>query len=224
MTLKAGDCTYFPQGVDYGPQNQETSCSLIMLQFPGPTYIPFISADELMVARRELAENGVFENGVYTWYDADGRRHNRDSHKACWEKAAGMSEPQPNGRFRRAVVMKADVFGWVPDFDLSGVTHKHLGTFTERRTSMGLTRIAAGAELPAATLADAEIWYLLEGQADYGGETLIGGKTAENGVMFYVPPGSRPETLRASTDLTLFRIGLPMIRQMEFEAERRSAA
>ncbi len=56
--MGASECGYFPGGVAYGPQHQdERECGLI-LQFEGPSGIPYLTHDELDAARQRLIAEG----------------------------------------------------------------------------------------------------------------------------------------------------------------------
>jgi quercetin dioxygenase-like cupin family protein len=220
-TIKAGECGYFPEGVHYGPQMQQVDCTALILQFPGPSGITYMTHRELHDAQTELEKEGkVFENGVCSWRTPDGRKVNMDSHKACWEKITGRELHFPKGRFGDTVIMRSDACAWVPDRKLAGVEHKHLGTFGEYRTGMGLTRLAKGATLSAHRQQDAEILYLLDGTIVYEGKTWQGGGTAEQGTYIYLPHDTDVKDIVSPTGGTFFTIALPMIAEMEAQQRR----
>lgn len=218
--IKAGECGYFPEGVYYGPQLQEADCSAFILQFQGPSGIPYLTHAELRAAQKRLeSEGGIFEDGVYTRQLPDGRKINADSHKACWEAVTGEEEVFPEGRFREPVIMRSQACAWRPDRKVPGMEHKHLGTFAELRTGVSLVRLASGARLPAGFQDEAEIRYLLDGSVSYGGKTYQGGGTQEKGTYFYLPHETDVKDFISETGATFFVISLPMIREME-ESQR----
>jgi mannose-6-phosphate isomerase-like protein (cupin superfamily) len=223
--IETGQCAYFPEGVDYGPQHQDAGCTTLILQFPGPTLTPYLTHAELHRAQRELeAAGGEFENGIYTRYTADGRKFNMDSHRACWEYLTEKEEVFPKGRYRHPVVMIPEAAAWVPDRRLPGVEHKHLGTFGEFRTGVSLIRLAPGAKLPALHQEDAEIRYLLEGSTTYGGKRWLGGTSEEAGTYFYLPHDCDVGETSSPDGALFYRIALPMIAEAELKQKREAEA
>jgi len=220
--ILAGQCGYFPEGVPYGPQLQDEEEVGLILQFEGPSGIPYITHTELDAARQRLvAEGGTFAKGVYTRALPDGTKINKDSHAACFEAVTGKKMEYPEPRFSAPLIMKPEHCRWVADRNHRGVEHKHLGTFGERRSGVGLMRLKPGATIPAGRQDDAEIRYLTEGSIRYGGKTWYGGTTAERGTYLYIPPGCDVGQISSETGGTFFVISLPMI--AELEAERGTA-
>jgi quercetin dioxygenase-like cupin family protein len=215
-----GECGYFPEGVAYGPQHQdERECGLI-LQFEGPSGIPYLTHEELDAARQRLiADGGTFAKGVYTKVFPDGRKINKDSHAACFEAITGKKMEFPEPRYDRPILIKPQTFKWIADRKLSGVEHKHLGTFGERRSGMRMTRILPGAKIPAHVQEDAEILYLTSGSITYEGKTWTGGKTENEGTYLYIPPGTAVEDIASETGAEFFVISLPMIAEIEAEVK-----
>jgi hypothetical protein len=219
--IETDQVSYFPEGVNYGPQNQTADCATLILQFPGPTLTPYITHAALHQAQRELeAAGGKFEGGIYTGCTADGRKFNMDSHKACWEHITKQEERFPKGRYRNPIVMIPQAAAWVPDRKVEGVEHKHLGTFGELSTGISLLRIAPGATLPPKHFEDAEIRYLLEGSVTYGGKTWVGGKTEDQGTYFYLPHDYDVGEFASSNGALFYRISLPMIAEAELKQRR----
>jgi quercetin dioxygenase-like cupin family protein len=216
--VEAGECGYYPEGVHYGPQLQDDDCTMLILQFPGPSAIRYLPHRKLDEARQKLiAEGGKFENGVYTKFTEDGRKINKDSHAACFEAITGQKMEFPEGRFPGPVFMKTAAYSWVPDRKLSGVEHKHFGTFGERRTGMGLVRLAPGASLPAHVQEDAAIMYLIEGTMRYDGKTWTGGITRDEGTYMFFPHDMQVGEIASETGGTFFKISLPMLADIEAE-------
>jgi anti-sigma factor ChrR (cupin superfamily) len=213
-----GECGYFPEGVAYGPQHQdERECGLI-LQFEGPSGIPYLTHDELDAARQRLiAEGGTFAKGVYSRLLPDGTKINKDSHAACFEAITGQKMQFPEPRYDSPILMKPQKFRWVADRKLPGVEHKHLGTFSERRSSLRLMRLRPGASIPAHIQDDGEILYLTEGSITYGGKTWSGGKTETEGTYMYIPPGAAVNEIASATGGEFWIIGLPMIAEKDAE-------
>ncbi len=222
-----GECGYFPEGVAYGPQHQDERESGLILQFEGPSGIPYLTHEELDVARQKLiAEGGTFAKGVYTRIFPDGRKINKDSHAACFEAITGKKMEFPQPRYDRPILIKPQVFNWVADRKLAGVAHKHLGTFSERRSSLRLTRLSPGAKIPAHVQKDAEILYLTAGSITYGGKSWTGGTSETEGTYIYIPPNGDVQDIATASGAEFFVIALPMIADIEAEqrAGRRNRA
>ncbi len=218
--ITAGQCAYFPEGTHYGPPHQDADALVLILQFPGPGGAPYVMHSELDEARKHLiAEGGTFKDGIYTRVFPDGRKINKDSHAACYEHISGKKMEFPDGRFRQPVIMLPEAYRWVRDRKVVGVERKHLGTFAESCTGLSLVRLAPGAEVPATRQEDGEIRYLLEGALRYGGKLWQGGKTAEQGTYFYVPPDGNVGEIATDTGATYFSISLPMLADAAAENE-----
>ncbi len=220
LEMREGECGYFGEGVAYGPQLQSEPCVGLILQFQGPSGIPYLTHAALDAARRRLAAaGGTFAKGVYTTIKPDGTKINVDSHAACFESITGKKIQFPKARYDRPVVMKPQFCQWVADRQYAGMEHKHLGTFSEYRSSVRLTRILPGARIPAQSRADAEVCYLVEGSIRYGGKHWHGGKTRDEGTYMYIPHGSELEEMSSDAGGMFFIISLPML--ADIEAERR---
>ncbi|HUB97763.1 MAG TPA: hypothetical protein VL993_17705 [Stellaceae bacterium] len=210
--INAGQCAYFPEGVYYGPQHQDADCLALILQFPGPSGAPYCTHQELDAARRELiAAGGRFKDGVYTRDLPDGHRYNKDSHAACYEHLTGRALEFPEGRFRQPVIMLPEAYRWRPDARFAGVERKHLGTFAENRTGLGLVRLLPGTRIPAAVQDDAEIRYVLEGSIRYDGKTWQGGKTRDHGTYMFIQSGGQVKEISTDTGCLYLSIALPML-------------
>ncbi len=204
--MPPGVAGYFPEGAYYGPQQQSEDARILILQFQGPTGDHFLSNEEANAMVNQLkAQGGTFQDGFYTGHKPDGKRFNKDSYKAIWEELNGRKLVFPKPRYRTPVMMNVENFRWIPHRRQSGVAVKHLGTFSEYRSSMGFLRMAPGASFAAERHEDAEIRYLLEGSVDYGG------KTWSSGTYFYIPPGATTEELKCRDEARFFTIGLPML-------------
>ncbi len=222
LEMREGECGYFGEGVAYGPQLQEEPCVGLILQYQGPSGIPYLTHTELDLARQRLiAEGGTFAKGIYTKVKPDGTKINMDSHAACFEAITGTKMEFPKSRYDRPVIMKPQHYQWVPDRKHAGVEHKHLGTFGEYCSGVRLTRLLPGAKIPAQLREDAQVLYLVEGSIDYAGKTWQGGKTQDKGAYMYIPHDGEVEAMSSQTGGTFFIISLPMLAELE-AARRRS--
>lgn len=204
--MVAGECGYFPEGVYYGPQTQRGDCTCLLMQFQGPSGEHLLTSAELDATyRRMIAAGAVFENGIYKGHKPDGTPQNKDSYAAIWEAHEGRKLTFPKPRYREPVMMLPDEFGWRADPDLAGIAHKHLGTFSEQRTSLSMLKVDAGATLPGGVQHDAEVRYMVSG------DITCDGSPHTTGCYMYIPAGAHCEPVRAERDAVFFCIGLPLL-------------
>src|SRR5262245_44989533 len=120
--------------------------------------------------------------------------------------------------------MRPNNYQWMRDRKLTGVAHKHLGTFGERRTGMRLMQLAPGGRVPAHIQDTGEIMYLTDGGIEYAGRTWQGGKTRDVGTFVFCPHDSDVGELTSRAGATFFVISLPMLREIELEQRERRIA
>ncbi len=225
IEMHEGECGYFGEGVYYGPQLQEEPVVGLLLQFQGPSGIPYLTHTALDEARQRLiAEGGSFAKGIYTRVLPDGTKINKDSHAACFEAITGEKIRFPKARYTTPVIMKPQHYKWLPDRRHAGVEHKHLGSFGEYRSAVLLMRLLPGASLPAHHQEDAEVCYLVEGSIRYAGKTWTGGKTQDTGAYMYIPHDAEVEELSSDGGATFFIISLPMLAEIKAERRRTQGA
>jgi len=190
-----GDFLYFPESVWYGPQEGQ-DVQLVDIQFTGPSGIPYLDQDALARARKEMAEVGSFDDGIYT--DPAGRK--QDSYVALTEHITGKPVEYPPARYEDYVVVRSNEFPWVPSAVNDGVEVRHLGTFNEIGPDAKLLKIAAGAELPAGSIPFQQARFVIDGTVEYAGEEYPG-------ISFtYIPPDDEFGTTRASVETTMLVI------------------
>jgi hypothetical protein len=202
--LPAGWVAYFPESAFYGPQLQTPELTMVTLQFGGPSGLGFWSPKQ----RREaldalLAAGGEFRDGIYTWQDESGKRHNKDAAEACWEYVFGRKVVYPPRRYGDIIVMNPESFSWIADGELPGIWRKDLGCFSERATKIGFIRMSVGAELTFGIENAAEIAFVTDGSIGYEG--------TEHGRFSSFGTGAEedPTVLRAAEESTLFYVKLP---------------
>lgn len=202
--LPAGWVGYFPESAYYGPQALSTNLRLLVLQFGGPSGQGFASTRQRRKGYDDLlAKGGKFENGVYTWIDEKGQRHNQDAFEAVWEEMNQRKIQYPLGRYRDLIIMNPAAFNWTTDQDFPGVARKILGTFTERRIRVGFIRLDKGAKLPFGTEDAPEIAFVKEGSISHDGTT--------HGVLSALGTEAEeaPSMLQALEPTELYYIKLP---------------
>jgi mannose-6-phosphate isomerase-like protein (cupin superfamily) len=203
--LPTGSVTYFPEGTFYGPQHGHGAV-LLGLQYGEASASGFMSYDRLAEGNKRLAEhrNGEFDGGTFRFVDDDGKQHNRDGYEAIWEEMNGRPIEYPAPRYQMPITMLPDAFAWVPSDTEAGIAHKHCGTFSERRTSVGFTRYDAGAVHHVRELHATQLHFVLDG-ALRGRDGISGTWTA-----FQFDPGD-DETLEAIEATTTYVIDLPTL-------------
>ncbi len=143
LYVEGGEIAYFPESAPYGPQEGGEDRIVLLLQFGGASGQGFIGPDQLAKARRELAEKGRFENGVYVYETQTGRRK-RDAYEAIWLHVMGGALNYSAPVYKTPVVMRPEALSWRAT-DESGVAAKRVGEFPHRGLSVRAWRIESGA-------------------------------------------------------------------------------
>jgi hypothetical protein len=206
--MKAGSIGYFPEGTHYGPQSSDSENSTLVLQFGGASGSGYIAADQYEQAAAELARHGSFAKGVYTRLRPEGGKINKDAYEAVWEEVNGRPLVYPRERYLHPVFMDPESFDWTPLADHPGVSCKHLGEFSERRTRIELCKISPGASFP---LADNSIYFAIQGS----GSVCAGEGTAVTHAFgprasIYLPADDQAAATASTSGVVEFlHIGLP---------------
>jgi hypothetical protein len=140
--IPEGCVAYYPAGTYYGPYDGEHGGELISVQFEGAHRSDYIDigSPEMNEAVAALSKSGSIKNGVYTWIDENGGKHNKESMTALMEYIRGGPEAYPAPRFDEPIVMNPNNFKWVPAGE--GGFSKELATFCERKTTVGMIRVS----------------------------------------------------------------------------------
>ena len=202
--LPSGWVGYFPESAYYGPQEQSSNMTMLVLQFGGPSLNGFASVRQRRTGYDSLlAKGGKFENGVHTWIDEKGQKHNQDAFEAVWEHMYGKKIEYPKPRFADAIIMNPQAYDWVKDPELRGVAHRRMGTFAEREVKIGFIRVEAGATLRFGVEKSVELMFLQEGKMS------MGGKSFPQLSAFGTTADDSPVELRAEDPTELFYVKLP---------------
>jgi hypothetical protein len=169
LIVPEGWVSYFPESCWYGPQVRKPDLSMIVLQFAGPSGYGYDTARQLRAGMDALvAKGGVFEGGFYRWSDSDGKQHSRDAAEVIYEEnRGGEAIVYPEPRYDRLLMFNPAAFPWVDDGP--GVSHKWMGTFTEREIRFGFIRIEAGATYEFGTEPSVEVMFLKSGSLTHDG-------------------------------------------------------
>jgi len=128
-----GWLAFFPAGAWYGPQLVDGGIQLLMQFGPG-----YLGPEASLRAQEELAEKGVFKDGMYSWTDSSGERHEQESMQALYEQAMGKPLEFPEPRYPEPVLINPNAFAW--ERNGGSVQHKHLATFNEQPFTIEMLR------------------------------------------------------------------------------------
>lgn len=197
--MKPGDVGFFPEGTPYGPQTCDAGALTLLLQFGGPSGHGYMGEDALKRAMDQLKTRGDFSEGVYSWADDEGARHNMDAYQAAWEEHFGRTMEYPRPRYERPVYIHPENFVWTPLTNSDGVYERALGEFSQRHTSLGLVRLEPEAQH---RIAGRSIVFVVSGVGD-----LEGGATWQTHSSLYIHE-DETATFRASERSEVFVIGM----------------
>lgn len=200
--MDEGSVAYFPECVYYGPQDRPEGLEMMVIQFGGASGSGFLSTPEREAANKRLEAKGTFKDGIFTWIDAEGNKHNMDGSAACFEEATGKKLEFKNGRYDDVVLMNPDVADWTQT-GTPGVVEKHLGTFTERDTVVKFIKVDAGATYNSGARSQIEVLFVSEGKFTVNGHTY-GPKTG-----IELLPADAPVDISATEETLIFSVTLP---------------
>jgi len=200
--MKEGTVAYFPESVHYGPQDRPEGLEMMVIQFGGASGEGFLSVARREAANEALKKKGEFKNGVFTWYDDQGNKHNKDGSAACVEEATGKKLEFAEPRYDDVVMMYPESSPWLQS-GTPGVSTKTLGVFTEREMRLGFVKIEAGAMFNTGTRTAIEILFLSEGQITVNGKAY----GPQTGIELL--PTDAPAEITATEDALLLAIRLP---------------
>jgi hypothetical protein len=205
--MKPGSIAYFPEGTYYGPQASAAANSTLVLQFGGASRSGYISPEQYEKAPAELSKHGTFAKGIYTRLKLDGSKIHKDAYEAVWEEVNGRALVYPRERYVRPVFMDPESFHWTPLANRPGVSLKHLGQFSERRTRIAFCKIAPGAALD---LDENSIYFVTQGLGSVLADACGSVTNFEPQATIYLAPGDHA-TLRVGGNepAELLHIGLP---------------
>ena len=146
LVQHAGSVGYFCEGTHYTQQGEGRSLTLL-LQVGGPSGSGFMSRLQLREGIAALRDKGEFHDGMFTWFDAQGIKHDKDSYEAVWEHVHRRPIQYVKPQYSAPVLMDPERFAWVPMPGREGVWLRSLGRFNERGLGITQVRLAAGAEL-----------------------------------------------------------------------------
>jgi len=200
--MAEGSVAYFPESVHYGPQDRPEGLEMMVIQFGGASGSGFLSTPRREAANEALKAKGEFKDGIFTWFDEQGQKHNMDGSAACFEEATGKKLVFAEPRYDDVVMMSPESYAWVETGN-PNVSTKLLGTFTERGTQVGFIKIGAGATYHAGSRSSIEVLFLSKGSATIGGKAY-GAKTG-----IELLPSDPPIDIKANEETVFFAVTLP---------------
>ena len=200
VKMTPGMVGYFPEGCFYGPSHSGDNSMFLLLQFGGASANGYMSQEEYAEAMARLTPRGEFHDGIFTWHDEAGKKHNKDGYEAVWEESRQCELKYPKPRYERPVFMRPEHFEWRASPDEPGVAYKALGTFSERDVRIGHVRIEAG--ITARRLPSDTLYFVLKGKGRAGAEHWL----AESSL--YIERNESAE-VRAEETAELFYVTLP---------------
>jgi hypothetical protein len=201
-SMPEGWVGYFPEGVYYGPQDRPEGLEMMVCQFGGASGSGFLSVMQREAANEALKKKGEFKDGVFTYFDSEGKKHNQDGFEACFEKAMGRKLTYPKPRYDDLVLIDPSSFEWIPE-TAPGVSTKWLGSFTERNTRFAFTRVEAGATFLAGEQSSIELLFVSKGLLSLDGREY----GPQSAFEFLANEGPIP--LKAVAESEFLRIILP---------------
>lgn len=212
--LREGHLGYFPEGTNYGPQDDEAGPVALVLQFGGASGYGYMSMEQYREGRESLKQVGQFEGAVFIRDQTeDDLQKKKFSINAIWEETMGSRMLIPAPRYDQAIFISPDAFRWIPVKHEEGVFHKHLGTFSEREASAEMWLLKPGASINlAAGEAAIRLLFVLQGEGIAGSDEL----GRHYGIQ--LDPGETGK-LTAKGEMKLLSFILPPVREDWTEPE-----
>lgn len=197
---REGTIGYFCEGTYY-TQRGLTQNRTLLLQCGGASGNGYMSARQLSEGVAALTTSGgQFHDGIYTWFDANGRKHNRDAYQAVWEHVHGRPMIYPRPRFQLPVIFDPqNVAGLVAG---PGVTEKDMGRLNERGLAVKVTVLQPGAHATYGDPARKVLLYCASGGGSIAGQRFAADMAAELAAGETV-------TLQADAAAAIYVVALP---------------
>jgi hypothetical protein len=164
-----GSVGYFCEGMPY-TQHGESFSTTLLLQVAGPSGSGYMSNRQLRQGVAALQKIGSFSDGVYTYIDDAGVKHNQDGYEATWEHVHGRSISYPEPQYDAPIICWPDRFQWQPVDDKPGVMIRDLGRFNDRGLSICQIRVDAGQQWHYAAGPRTWLLFCLQGEGKVGDE------------------------------------------------------
>lgn len=206
LKLKEGHVGYFPEGQAYGPQDDPLGKTppgerlQLVLQFGGSSGCGFMSMDQRLAARDELAKIGEFVGPNYR--HPDGKLE--WGLNVIWKHVFGERLKYPMPRYPNVVIADPGRFNWIPVRGAPGVTSKFLGSFSERAAWTEMVRLVPGAKWTSTHDTARRLFFVTAGSGAADAQAI--GRYAS-----IQSEAGETLTLTATEELHLFVMGLPPV-------------
>ena len=199
---EAGTIGYFSEGTRY-VQFGRGAAEMLLLQCSGASHSNYLSLADLKEVTEDLATNGKgeFVDGVYTYVDEDGKKHNKDGWEAAWEYKFQQPVVYPKSRYESPVIMNPDNYQWLQSGE-PGVEVRHLGSFNERQLALGQLRLSSGSSFALPVTGSRRLLFVYEGEGSFNDESVTRHSAA------FIDANEAVE-IKAQEDLFLLSICLP---------------
>ena len=197
-----GSVAYFPESVHYGPQDRPEGLEMMVIQFGGAGGSGFLSTPNREAANTRLEAKGTFKDGIFTWVDDKGQKHNMDGSAACFEEATGQKLVFHPARYDDVVMMEPAAYDWMPTAT-PGVSTKTLGTFTERGTGIGMLKLDADSTWNTGSRSQIEVLFMSTGSI------TVDGKTYSDKTAIELLPTDAPVDIKAGAECTFLVVTMP---------------
>lgn len=206
VTIRQGELAYHPEGVEYGPQDDddETEHILLIVQFGGASGQGYLTYDQLATGQAKLKETGRFEKGKYY---RNGSEEPQDGFEVLYQLYAGQKLEYPPGRYNAPILMKPQNFAWKPVLSVSEgfkAYKKLLGIFSERGTVAEMIKIEEGGRFRAAPDDAIQLFFVVNGRGN------ADGKSWETESAMRLQPGKRA-MLEAAVTSEIIHFVFPML-------------
>ncbi len=202
LVQNAGSVGYFCEGIT-SAQTITGRSLMLLLQVGGPSGAGLMSRRQSRDGIAALGERGRFEDGQFTWYDAQGIKQQKDCYEAVWEQVHGRPIHYARPQYSAPVLMDPERFAWVPMPASSGVWLRTLGRFNDRGLAITQLKMAPGAEL----LLPRGDQILLLCCTQGGGR--VEGRPYERLTALHIEAGEAPR-VRATRESIFFGFELPL--------------
>jgi hypothetical protein len=197
---REGTIGYFCEGTYYTQRGVGRNVTLL-LQCGGAWGNGYMSARQLAAGIEELRRSGgTFQDGIYTWIDSEGRKHNRDAYQAVWEHVFGRPLVYPRPRFELPVIF--DPANVVDVTVAPGVIERDMGRLNERGLAVKVLTITAQGQHRLDHRGHKVLLYTARGSGTANGQPF------DTGSALMVEP-HEAAVLRAATDTALYCFQLP---------------
>ena len=173
LSVDAGEVAYFPEGVEYGPQEGGAERIELLLQFGGASGQGYLSAAQMRNAREELSKKGAFDGGEYkrkNGKNGKARKH-EDAYEAIWRHVTDKPLAYPEPRYKAPIVMRASNFAWGES--AAGVRKKLVGFFLDRCLALDFIGLDPAAAWTAEPNGSRRLIFVRSGDGCLGGEPYL---------------------------------------------------